>query len=205
MKLREAVVLAGGRSTRMGMDKALIVVDGETMLARQIRRLAARVERIIVSRGSGEGGPAPSDALPPDALPRGVRVDLVRDSRPGAAGPLAGVEAGLDALDGDRALFVAVDTPVVDLALVERLEAEAGSRAGAVPLWHGRVQGTFAIYSRALLPLVREMLDRGDGRVHALARADGVVPVVLDEGFEHVFRPLNTPGQLEAWRRERPD
>lgn len=187
----------------MGTDKALLVVDGKTMLARQIGRLAALFERIVVSRGSGEEGSVPPGTLASGTLPPGVRVDLVRDLRPGSCGPLAGIEAGLDALDGDRALFVAVDTPDIDLALVERLEAEADARAGAVPVWRERVEGTFAIYSRALLPVVREMLDRGDGRLQALAGVDGVVPVALEEGFEHVFRPLNTPEELEAWRRER--
>jgi molybdopterin-guanine dinucleotide biosynthesis protein A len=196
MILREAVILAGGRSSRMGTDKALLVVDGKTMLERQIDRLATRFERVIVSR-AGDGDASVLDGAPP---PR-IRVDFVCDSRPGSRGPLAGIEAGLDAIEGDRALFVAVDTADIDLALVARLESEAEGCPGVVPLWRERIQGAFAIYSRALLPAVREMLDRGDGRLGDLAGVDGVVTMTLDEGVEHVFRSLNTPQEFEAWRR----
>lgn len=103
-----AVILAGGRATRMGgAAKHALVVDGQTILARQVEVLAPRVAEILVS------------ALQPVA---GFRT--VHDAEPGL-GPLAGIAAGLAAAATEWLVVVAGDMPHLSGALVDRMLAYA--------------------------------------------------------------------------------
>ncbi len=106
-----ALILAGGKATRLGgIAKHLLVVDGETIFARQTSVLAPRVAEILVS--------APEEVL-------GYRT--VRDAVAGA-GPLAGIAAGLAACRTPWLLVVAGDMPHITGALVDALiDAAQGS------------------------------------------------------------------------------
>src|SRR5262245_3222319 len=142
-----AVVLAGGRSSRMGRPKALLEWGGRTAVEHAVAIAAAGVD----------GGPvcvvrAPGQELPPlDAL-------IVED--PVAfAGPLAALTEGLAALERrcEVAFACGVDTPLLVPELVR-----AGDDA-VVPVVAGRAQPLLASYRVALVPRLRELLTRGLG------------------------------------------
>jgi len=196
-----AVILAGGRSRRMGAEKAVLELGGETVIERLARGLGASFDRLLVSVGSE----APSEELAA-ALGRlgsaGFEVETVPDRRADSAGPLAGVEAALEALDRRRAFFIAVDMVAPGEALPGRL-LEASSAAGslgAVPRCGGVIQGAFAVYSRALLPRVRSLLDEGEARLQALAGIEGVSVIEVDSAAGGVFTAFNTPAEFESAR-----
>lgn len=121
------VVLAGGRSTRMGgHEKALLDLAGRPMLAHVIARVAPQVARLAIN---ANGDPA---RLVPFGLP------VVADTVEGHAGPLAGLLAGLEWAraempDVRAVLTVAADTPFLPADLVARLEA-ASARGSAIVL-----------------------------------------------------------------------
>jgi molybdopterin-guanine dinucleotide biosynthesis protein A len=103
-----ALILAGGKATRFGgIAKHEIVVEGETIFARQVRVLAPRVAEILVS--------SPRDIA-------GYRT--VRDAVAGI-GPLAGIAAGLAACRTTWLLVVAGDMPHISAALIDQLIARA--------------------------------------------------------------------------------
>src|SRR5207248_20297 len=99
-------VLAGGRSSRMGRDKATLDFGGRTLAARQVERLRAIFERVIASAND----PAPFAAL---------GVPVVADR--GGAGPLAGIAAALAGAETERIFCCAVDMPFVAAPLVRHL------------------------------------------------------------------------------------
>ena len=118
------IVLAGGQSRRMGRDKATVLCGGRSLLTWVKTRLEPQCAGLVLSRQSGGAG------VSEWGLP------LVTDDRPGHAGPLAGILAGLDWLSqqgtgATHAVVATVDTPFLPLDLVERLAAER-DRAGAV-------------------------------------------------------------------------
>ena len=146
------IVLAGGRSTRMGRPKATLGWHGSTL----VRRAAGIVGRVV-------DGPlvvvrAPGQDLPP--LPRGVEV--AEDARE-ARGPLQGIAAGLAAIGGraDAAFVCGVDTPLLHPALVanvidalardERLDV-------AIPVAHGFPHPLCAAYRTRIAGRVDELL-----------------------------------------------
>jgi molybdenum cofactor guanylyltransferase len=142
------IVLAGGRSSRMGTPKAWLDWHGSTLL----RRVCGIVAR-------GVGGPvvvvrAPGQELP--ALPDGVRVtDDAREGR----GPLQGILAGLQAVDSDVAFVSSVDLPLLHPRFVAAVCRGADGADVAVPFVAGFRQPLAAAYRPALAPLVAELVD----------------------------------------------
>jgi molybdenum cofactor guanylyltransferase len=142
------IVLAGGRSSRMGTPKAWLDWHGSTLL----RRVCG-----IVARGAG--GPvavvrAPGQELPP--LPAGVRV--LDDAREGR-GPLQGILAGLEAVDADVAFVASVDLPFLHPRFVAAVCGAVDGADVAVPHLGGHRQPLAAAYRPALAPLVAELVE----------------------------------------------
>jgi molybdopterin-guanine dinucleotide biosynthesis protein A len=145
------IILAGGRSSRMGRPKAMLEWHGSTLL----HRVAGIVARAV-------GGPvvvvrAPGQELP--ELPAGV--EIVDDAREGR-GPLEGLVAGLAALRGraDSAFVSSIDVPLLHPAFIRVVVAAAGrdNVDVALPVAHGHRHPLAAAYRTALLPAVRELI-----------------------------------------------
>lgn len=131
-----AIVPAGGRSRRLGSrvgpgGKAALEIEGESLLARVCRTLAAAVDRVIVVAASGQ--PLP---------PLGERVEVIRDREP-FAGPVAAIHEGLEHVaTAAVVLVVACDIPRLEPAVLRLLVAaarEPGVR-WAVPVVGGHPQ-----------------------------------------------------------------
>jgi molybdopterin-guanine dinucleotide biosynthesis protein A len=142
------IVLAGGRSSRMGRPKAWLDWHGSPLL----RRVCG-----IVARGAG--GPvavvrAPGQELPP--LPDGVRV--IEDEREGR-GPMQGILAGLEAVDADVAFVASVDLPFLHPRFVAAVCHALDGADVAVPQLAGHRQPLAAAYRPALAPLVAELVE----------------------------------------------
>jgi molybdenum cofactor guanylyltransferase len=188
------VILAGGRGSRMGgADKALLRLGGETLLARAERRLAAQVDRVVVS---ANGDPARL----------GTGLPVVADPVAAFPGPLGGVLAGLDwaaAQGGAAVVTVAVDTPFFPDDLVARLVAARAPLAVAATEGAGgsRWHGTFALWPVAARDPLRQALGRGERKVRAVAEALGAVPVAFAATGADPFFNINAPEDLvEATR-----
>jgi len=202
-----AIVLAGGRSKRMGAAKATLEWHGSTLVRRAVGIAGRAVDGpVIVVRAAGQG-------LPP--LPLGV--EIVDDERDGR-GPLEGIASGLERL-GDRAAVVfvtGVDTPHLHPALIRHLLGSLRAQDDvAVPRIDGFAQPLAAAYRTATLsrPLLDELAhDRlGTGtllarlRVRTLdERALLADPELarLDPDLRSATN-LNEPGEYESARARR--
>ncbi len=147
-----AFVLAGGRSSRMGRDKAQLPYGGSTLLEHMLAMLR------LAGFNPGVAG-----------LPPGIQCSApsVPDAFPGD-GPLAGIEAALHSVSGSQpALFVSVDLPLLPAVfcrvLWERVQATGAS--ATVPFAGGKTQPLCAIYSSALAPGITAALTNGDRKV----------------------------------------
>jgi molybdopterin-guanine dinucleotide biosynthesis protein A len=142
-----AIVLAGGRSRRMGTSKALLDWHGGTLVRRVTGILQRVADPVVVVHADGQ-------ELPP--LPGAERaVDRSADR-----GPLEGIAAGLRAVGGRcPAVFVAgTDLPLLHPHLVLALAASRGRHDAAVTVADGHVHHLCAVYSTDLLPLVEQQL-----------------------------------------------
>ena len=183
MSIQTAVViLAGGRSSRMGRDKSRLPIGGRTLAETLAERYQPLGEAVYLSVGT------PGEPEPPGVLP-------LPDLRPGQ-GPLAGLEAALASTGAERVFLTAVDLPFGEAALAKLLlEGLEGHDACLL----SRREPLFAAYRRTCLPHVRACLDGGRRAMGALLdRLD--CRLLEAEGFdlERVLFNANTP---EDWRR----
>jgi len=187
-----AFILAGGKSMRMGADKAFIMLDGRPLLARALE-LAHSVSsdvRIV-------GDAAKFAPFGP------VVADVFRN-----CGPLGGIHAALRASRADLNLILAVDIPFVSPPLLQYLIRRANTAAAAratVPQTSGRWQPLCAIYRREFANLAEQALRAGDYKIDALFAAAQAQAIGEEElmtaGFSaEIFRNLNTREELEAAR-----
>jgi molybdopterin-guanine dinucleotide biosynthesis protein A len=159
------LVLCGGRSRRMGADKAALPFGDETLLARVVRIVGTLCDELWLVARDGQ-------RLPP-VRHRGAEPDVARDPADGL-GPLAGIAAGLRAMTAERAFVVSCDSPLLEPALIRRLLELSRGFVAAVPRVGGYLVPTTAVYSRALLPAAEALLARGELRPRTLVLEPGV-------------------------------
>jgi molybdopterin-guanine dinucleotide biosynthesis protein A len=186
-------VVAGGRSRRMGRDKALLPWPGGTLLDHAVTRLRAVCASVRILSGAerryGESG---------------VEVDL--DPVPDA-GPLGAIYTGLLHVGGGAGLFLAVDLPFVPVDLLRRLLELADGYDAVVPLSGGGPEPLCAAYRAACLEPVRRRLEAGDLKATSFwpdvrVLQAGATALAGLGPLERVFRNVNTPGDYEQARDE---
>ena len=191
------IVLAGGRSLRLGREKAREELGGESLLDRAVRRLDPLTTEIIVVVAPGR-----EESLLPDQP--GPKVATVVDLHPGR-GPLAGIYAGLSAARSFHGLVVACDMPFLNVRLLRHIMEVRGSHDVIIPRYGGQLEPLHAIYSKRCLGPIRAVLDGGENRIVAFLPGMDVRYVDEEEirrfDKEHLsFFNVNTQADLELAR-----
>jgi molybdopterin-guanine dinucleotide biosynthesis protein A len=188
-RLREpasAIVLAGGRSRRMGRDKASLAIDGVRLLERVAGALRPHVREVLVGAAAGQ-----------DVALDGARVVADRAS---GQGPLMGLASCLATSTSDRNLVAACDLPELPPALLERLLEEALDWEAVVPQGpDGSLEPLLAVYRRRLLPDIERLLAAGERRIRPLFARRQVRYLPLAELGLGALANLNTPEDLAVF------
>jgi molybdopterin-guanine dinucleotide biosynthesis protein A len=187
-----AIVVAGGRSARLGTDKRWIDLDGEALIHRSVRLMRTIFRDVVVSS---------NDPIP--GLPSGVEV--IPDETPGL-GPISGIDACLRRTGADVVFAAACDAPFPSRALIGAMHPLVPTASAVVPQTARGLEPLFAFYGRDCLGAFRELLDGGDSQ---LIRVFDHVPTrrfTADElagipGAELSFLNINEPADLARARR----
>jgi molybdopterin-guanine dinucleotide biosynthesis protein A len=182
-----AVLLAGGLSRRMGVDKATLLVSGEPLWKRQLRVLTnLRPRAVWISARTA-----------PSWCP--AEIEVVTDTPP-ACGPLSGVVAGLRRLQNSHLLVLAIDLPQMTTEHLRKLCVLARPGTGVIPFHRDYFEPLCAIYPVEALAAAETALGSGDVSLQHFARN------LLRESKAHVYelaseeRPLylnmNAPSDL---------
>jgi molybdenum cofactor guanylyltransferase len=191
------IVLAGGRSSRMGQDKAALAFEGRTLLQRTVDALSGVADEIVIVR-------APGGRLQP--VESAARLVAVEDPVEGE-GPLVGIAAGLAAATAPAALLVAVDMPLLRPALLRLLlRCLDAEHRWIVPVEDGRPHPLCSAIATDALPVVRAHLEAGDRAPMALAQDLGCYRMPREEWAVadrdgRSFVNVNTPEELEEAAR----
>ncbi len=160
------IVLAGGKSTRLGTQKALLRLGDQTFLERAVLALRPFCQQTIVV-----------SALE-SALPDVESCTMVVDEEPGL-GPLGGLVTGLAASHDEWHLMLACDLPLVRSEVLTLIVSEATGADAVVPRVAGRFEPLLAAYARACLPAARAALGAGKRAMTALL--DQVQVKIIEE------------------------
>jgi len=190
-----AFILAGGRSSRMGRDKAFLQLGGRTLLDR-----ALEVARAVAAEVRIAGQKEKFAAYAP----------VVEDVYPGR-GPLAGIHAALRSSTTELNLVLGVDTPYVDPAFLRYLigQAEASGAVVTVPRIGAKYEPLCAVYRRQFAQLAEQSLQAGRNKIDPLFEKTSLR--IVDEAelrmlaFDReMFDNLNTPEEWEQARKRQP-
>jgi molybdopterin-guanine dinucleotide biosynthesis protein A len=184
----DAVLLAGGKSTRMGTDKAGVLIQGQPLWRRQLDTLRALGPDEIFISGRDSG------AYAEEGLE--ILKDLYVDR-----GPLGGLEAALFRTMKPFLVVLAIDLPAMRAGFLARLVELAISRGRSVVPQDGEnFEPLAAVYSGTICELVVERLQSGDYSLQNFIRRAVelglALPYPLSSEEDPLFRNVNTPGDL---------
>ncbi|MCQ2452081.1 MAG: molybdenum cofactor guanylyltransferase [Oscillospiraceae bacterium] len=187
--MTECVLLAGGRSSRMGTDKLLLDQNGKTVLQRAVERFSGCFDCVSVSVREENQYPE---------LP----IPHIKDLYPGC-GPLAGLHAALKSCRGDGVFVAAADLPFSSPELALRIQSlcteEYDICVAAKP--DGRTEPLFGFYRVQVLPTLEELLQTGQLRMSGLFQRHPtriLRPGEKEEIWdERAFANMNTPEEYQ--------
>jgi len=192
-----AVILTGGKSSRMGRPKALLPFDDEPLIAHIVRRLGrVFAETVVVA--------APEQELP--LLP----VVLVRD-QVAYRGPVSGIYHGLKAATKDVCFVTSCDAPFLNLALISHLLSQIADWDVVAPFWQERFQPLHAVYRTKVAPLLKDQLERGELRpiflydkVRTRKIHEDEIRRLDPEGFSllNINSPADYDAALQLWSKK---
>jgi molybdopterin-guanine dinucleotide biosynthesis protein A len=146
-----AIVLAGGKSSRMGTPKALLPFDEQPLIVHIVSTLSRLFGEVVVV------------AAPDQELPE-MAAKVVRDEVP-HQGPVGGIYYGLRAATRGYAFVSSCDSPFLNSALISHLVSLLDDHHDVVvPYWSGRPEPLHALYRRSVLPHLEDQLARGELR-----------------------------------------
>jgi len=180
------IVWSGGSSQRMGRNKALMELDGQTLIGRTLDKLSRLCDELIISANDVE-------------LYAHLPARVIPDVIPGR-GALSGIHASLAEMRHERAVVVACDMPFLSLPLLRFMVAVAPGYDVVVPRLGGYYEPLHAVYSASCIAPIEQLLAAGPQRIVGLFERVRVREVTQDQ--VRLFRAalsfvnVNTP---EDW------
>ncbi len=173
-------VIAGGKSSRLGVNKALLPLQGKLVIERVLETLAPLVSSVTIIAKN----PADYQTLP---------VATVPDIRPGC-GPLSGIHAALSRSPTEYVLVVSCDMPLLTAEILRPLVREYPGY-DITMFKHRLFEPLCAIYRRTCLPALEELMDHAEYRIIDLFPSLNAHIIRIDQG--DVFQSINTREDYE--------
>lgn len=177
------VLLAGGKSRRMGQDKARLEIDGNPMFERALELLQCFCSTTLIA------GDRPDLARP--------ELPCLPDIFPGSA--LGGLYTGLNASNTEWILVAPCDMPYPDKRIAERMLETRNGYDAVVPRTPAGYEPVFALYHKNCLPQMENMLRQNQFRIYDFYQRINIRyldPPDLPEGWERALININTPEDL---------
>jgi len=199
-KLRDnitAFILSGGKSSRMGNNKALLTIGSKTLIQRITELLDSTFPEVVVSSNDSE-------------LYEFLGKKIISDIFPGR-GPLSGIHSALSFTSSEKNFIVSCDMPFISAELIEYLVDFKSDTPAVIPKAEGRIQPLCGIYSKKILSEVELLLietqDKNKGLKGSIYELlDQVETEIIDVyslNFYHpdLFFNINTPADYSYAKR----
>ena len=176
-----AVLFAGGRSSRMGQDKALLPFAGfKTLSEYQYRRLSEIFEKVYISSKEDKFD---------------FEADILFDVYPESS-PMVGLASVFETLEAEAVFVLSVDSPFVNEEIIDALIQHREGADVVIARTPGGKQPLCGIYTRAILPFAQENIENNQHKIGTVLQK--VVTKYVDFEEEKFFMNLNHPHEYEA-------
>ncbi len=189
-----AIILSGGKSSRMGKNKALLPINEQTNIERIRDELKSLFDDIILVTNDPE-------------VYEFLNLKSVSDKYPGK-GPLAGIHAGLMASDYEENIVVACDMPFISAELASTLVQNLKHYDAMIPVIGGKKNPLFAAYQKRIVPEIEACLKEDRLRViHLLDKLNVRYPdeeflqAYSDVHLDEIFFNMNVPEEYEEAKK----
>lgn len=179
-----AVILAGGRSSRMlGEDKGLIKLGNKTLVEHIITTIEHQVGCIFINANRNQ-----------DDYQQFSNYPVISDASGDFQGPLAGIVAALKIIKTPYLLILPCDAPLVGAELLAKLANALMQSKAQITVAHDgkRLQPTFALIQASLLNNLLKYLNNGDKKISLWHRQNAAIHVDFSK-YQHFFTNINTP------------
>lgn len=177
------IVLAGGKSKRMGVDKSLLPFRGKPLIQHVCDQVRPYFDELLIA-----GGDETQLAF--------LKAHIVPDKASGQ-GPLRGIASALEAARYDLNFVIACDIPWVNFVLLKRLLQEAFDCDCVVPVTaEGNYEPLFSVYRKSALPGMLRVLEEDKRRIVAAYRHCRVKSVLMTESY--AIQNINTLTEYTA-------
>jgi molybdopterin-guanine dinucleotide biosynthesis protein A len=188
------ILLAGGKSRRMGVDKRFILVGERTLFDRSLDILRSLFHSVLI-------------VIAQDSPPLDAEVPVLRDLVQ-HCGSLGGLYTGLRHASTAHVFLVACDMPFLNPAVIRYVAGFKGEADIVVARHRNRLQPTHALYSRRCLPVIEEMARAHRVKLQELVSHPSLqVRLITDAELDRIdpegrsFLNVNTPSDLHAVRK----
>jgi len=183
-----AIVLAGGKSSRMGADKGFLELNGRSFMARIIETVEPLVNRIIVVSSDSNY----------DVFNKKRVADIIPNS-----GPLAGIFSGLFYSESEVNLVLSCDVPLINEAVLNTLIEGYDAESDVTQLQsRGKTMPLIALYKKHCMHPCLASLKMGERRLTKVVEQMKTKTIILDSNLEPLVRNINTVDELKEIRHE---
>ncbi len=184
----DAVILAGGKSSRMGRNKAFLELDGKTFLQRQLELLRDQFDNVMISANSNHDYNTFNAPVLNDIMPE--------------KGPIGGIYTGLVNSTGFYTFFFACDMPFLDKGLIDRLKERAKGVDVVAPQNGGMMEPLHAIYSKNCIEPIKRQIEKNDLKITNFFEQVKVNLVKIDKlelskSYKNSLTNMNTPDDIK--------
>jgi len=177
------IILAGGKSSRMGSDKGLLMLNNKPFIQYSIDALKPLVSEIIIV----------SDASEYDDFGLKRITDITKD-----AGPVSGIYSGLEASKTEYNLILSCDIPLITSEVLQQLIDAIDDTSEIIQAEsNGKSMPLIALYKKSVKDTFKSLLEQGERRLRVAIKGCNYKNVVLDEAFQNATLNVNTKEEFK--------
>ncbi|MEO9004237.1 MAG: molybdenum cofactor guanylyltransferase [Ginsengibacter sp.] len=178
-------ILAGGKSSRMGTDKGLLILNGKSIVQTIIEQLQPAVDKITIVSNNIDYEKFGLEVIP----------DLIKDK-----GPAGGIHGALSHTDTEQTFIVSCDMPNITTLAIQYMIEQSTHSEITLPVHHGKTEPLFGMYSKKCLPLWHQLIEQGMIKLQEMIAHFNLLKINVDsiELFsDSLFLNINDKNDLQ--------
>ncbi len=187
-----AAILCGGKSRRMGFDKAFLMDDQQYLLLQIAKELQSLFEQVILVSNTKAKFDGRTD----------FKEFRILEDHYMEKGPMGGISTALEQVQTEYVFIMACDMPLPDMGLIGRMYGKLEQEQVLVCSHQGKLEPLLAFYHKSCLPVFKKQMDKGELKPRSAFPALHVGMYCLSDTEINATVNLNTPEDVQKWNQK---